>query len=49
MKSTATNYVNELLQEEDSHIKKLNLIVAEAIKEEDLIIEKLSNPTEDFQ
>ncbi|CAN5142401.1 DUF1003 domain-containing protein [soil metagenome] len=41
-------YLKNLLEEEDSHLRKLNEIVANAVKEEELIVENLSNPPEEI-
>ncbi|HET7817902.1 MAG TPA: DUF1003 domain-containing protein [Bacteroidia bacterium] len=41
------NYLNVLLDQEDIQIRKLNEIVAEAIREERLIVEKLANQADE--
>lgn len=38
------DYINELLKEEQEEILRLNRIVADALKEEELITQKLKNP-----
>ncbi len=48
MEPKIEDYISDILEEDDIHIQKLNAIVAEAIKEEELIIAKLANPPEDF-
>lgn len=46
-KTKEENYLRLLLDEEDTQIRKLHEIVAEAIREEKLIVEKLSNPADE--
>lgn len=47
MKSSShTKYIGDLLNVESDHLKKLNSIVLEAVKEEDLILEKITKQSE---
>ncbi len=47
MKKTDKNFLDELMSTQNQHIKKLNKIVADAIQEEELIVQNLSTPIEE--
>jgi uncharacterized membrane protein len=47
MNQKSIDTISKLLLEEDTEILKLNQIVADALKEEDLIVHTLKNPPED--
>ena len=48
MKHKSIDYINELLQEEAAEFLRLNKIVADALKEEELVTQKLKNPTKEL-
>ena len=47
MKTSNHNYLNELLKTEDEQLSKLHQIVQDAIREEKLLTQHLSKPSED--
>lgn len=47
MEDQNMDYINELLQEEAAEFLRLNQIVADALEEEELITQKLKNPTKE--
>lgn len=47
MKIQQNEYLKQLLDTEDAQLKKLNDIVADALREEDLLTSKLSEPSEE--
>lgn len=48
MKDQNMDYISELLQEEAAEFLRLNQIVADALEEEELITQKLKNPTKEL-
>lgn len=46
MKTSHSKYISELLNVESGNLKKLNSIVLEAVKEEDLILERITKESE---
>jgi len=47
MHSTRTKYINELLNTENDHQKKLNEIVLQSIEQEKLLLQSISEPKEE--
>ena len=44
MKTTTANILDKLIHTESEQLNKLNQIVADSIREEELIVQNLSNP-----
>src|SRR3982751_2393051 len=46
MRTTKTKYINELLNTENDHLKKLNEIVVQSLEQEKLLLQNINQPSD---